>query len=296
MAGDWIKMRADLHTHPKVVRIASALQADRLRVVGGLHAVWCLFDTHSVDGYLEGYRLATVDDLIGWSGFAAAVKAVGWLDEVAGGLTLPEFDTHNGQSAKRRAQDSERKRIERASASDADKKRTREEKRREEKREPQQLDVALPHDDEGPVDDEGQDDDGIAKAAGPAVKRTRRPAIPAEDVHAVFDYWKAKREHGKAKLDAKREKKIRERLADGYTVAEICQAVDGIGNSRYHMGQNDNRTIYDDIELICRDAGKVDKFMRLAAASPIGANLTAAGAKTAQAGQRWLAQRGGGNG
>lgn len=32
MAGDWIKMRADLHTHPKVVRISSALDADRLRV------------------------------------------------------------------------------------------------------------------------------------------------------------------------------------------------------------------------------------------------------------------------
>ncbi|MQI04921.1 hypothetical protein EI057_02935 [Escherichia coli] len=32
MAGDWIKMRADLHTHPKVVRMASALKADRLRI------------------------------------------------------------------------------------------------------------------------------------------------------------------------------------------------------------------------------------------------------------------------
>lgn len=30
MAGDWIKMRSDLHTHPKVVRISSALHADTL--------------------------------------------------------------------------------------------------------------------------------------------------------------------------------------------------------------------------------------------------------------------------
>jgi hypothetical protein len=37
MAGDWIQMRVALQTHPKVVRIASALKADRLRVVGGLH-------------------------------------------------------------------------------------------------------------------------------------------------------------------------------------------------------------------------------------------------------------------
>jgi hypothetical protein len=58
--GDWIKVRADLHTHPKVVRILSALNAvkhpqpvrtvsDTLRVVGALHAVWCVFDTHSID-------------------------------------------------------------------------------------------------------------------------------------------------------------------------------------------------------------------------------------------------------
>jgi hypothetical protein len=48
-------------------------------------------------------------------------------------LVLPEFDTHNGQSAKRRAQDADRKKeVRKTSASYADKLRTREEKRREE--------------------------------------------------------------------------------------------------------------------------------------------------------------------
>lgn len=133
MAGDWIKMRTDLATCPKVVRISSALNADRLRTVGGLHSVWCLFDTHSVDGNLEGYTVATVDSLIGFSGFARAMIDVGWLIESAGGLTLPRFEDHNGLSAKRRAMDSDRKRnVRNLSASNADKKRTREEKRREE--------------------------------------------------------------------------------------------------------------------------------------------------------------------
>jgi len=136
MAGDWIKMRTDLFTHPKVVRISSALNADRLRTVGGLMSVWCLFDAHSFDGQLEGYTFETVDDLIGWKGFAAAMNKVGWLDESHEGLALPRFDTHNGTSAKRRAQETGRKREARSSASDADKKRTREEKRREEEKEP----------------------------------------------------------------------------------------------------------------------------------------------------------------
>lgn len=133
MAGDWIKMRSDLATCPKVVRISSVLNSDRLRVVGGLHSVWCLFDTHSVDGKLEGYTLETVDDLIAFAGFARAMIDVGWLVESAGTLELPRFDEHNGASAKRRANDAERKRnVRKVSAPVADKKRTREEKRREE--------------------------------------------------------------------------------------------------------------------------------------------------------------------
>jgi hypothetical protein len=137
VAGDWIKMRANLHTHPKVVRMSSALSADRLRIVGGLHAVWCLFDEHSEDGRLDGYSSAAIDDHIGFPGFAQAMQRVHWLTSDTSSVALPEFDKHNGQSAKRRAMDADRKREKRAenapemSAPKADKKRTREEKRRE---------------------------------------------------------------------------------------------------------------------------------------------------------------------
>lgn len=137
MAGDWIKMRSDLRRHPKVVRMASALDADKFRVIGGLHAVWSLFDEQTEDGLLEGYSPKALDDEIAWPGFADAMQAIGWLEyDEEYGLFAPEFDEHNGQSAKRRAQETKRKRKERAedkdaqedghsSASDADKKRTK---------------------------------------------------------------------------------------------------------------------------------------------------------------------------
>jgi len=147
MAGDWIKMSVGLRTSPKVVRISSALRADRLRVIGGLFAVWSVFDAHSPDGLLEGYTLEAMDEELAWPGFSTAMQAVGWLEESESGLAAPRYDTHNGASAKRRAMESERKRAGRdsadcpqdvrdLSASDADKKRTREEKRREEKKTP----------------------------------------------------------------------------------------------------------------------------------------------------------------
>jgi hypothetical protein len=133
MAGDWIKMRSDLFTHPKVVRMSSALQADTLRTVGGLMSAWCLFDAHSIDGELEGYSFSTLDAHVRWEGFSAAMASVKWLVDTGQSLVLPEFNTHNGASAKRRAQDADRKRnVRKESASEADKMRTREEKRREE--------------------------------------------------------------------------------------------------------------------------------------------------------------------
>lgn len=141
MAGDWIKMRTDLLTSPKVVRMASALKADRFRIAGGLLSVWSLFDVHSTDGMLSGYTLETVDDLAAWPGFSAAMVAVEWMIQDGESLVIPRFEAHNGASAKRRAQDSDRKReVRKMSASDADKTRTREEKRREEKKDIKSID------------------------------------------------------------------------------------------------------------------------------------------------------------
>jgi hypothetical protein len=142
MAGDWIKMRLDLQSHPKIVRILSATKSDKFRVIGGLHAVWSVFDTHSSDGRLDGYTPEALDHIIGWPGFADAVIAVGWLEvDGAETLILPEFDEHNGKSGKRRAEDQKRKRegrkspqtVRNLSEDDAEEKRTREEKRREDK-------------------------------------------------------------------------------------------------------------------------------------------------------------------
>ena len=139
MAQDWIKMRCELQTHPKIVRILSATRADKFRVIGGLHAVWSVFDTHSVDGSLKGYTPELLDHVIGWEGFARAMESVGWLlFDGLETLTLPEFTEHNGQSAKRRAEDQKRKRDARRSpqsvredcGQNADELRTREEKRR----------------------------------------------------------------------------------------------------------------------------------------------------------------------
>jgi len=134
MAGDWIKMRIDLNTSPKVVRISSALKTDRLRTVGALHAIWGIFDSHSEDGMLDGYSPEILDSMIGFDGFCNELIKCDWLEVSGDSLCMPRFDEHNGKSAKKRAMDSERKRtVRKMSAFETDKNETREEKRREEK-------------------------------------------------------------------------------------------------------------------------------------------------------------------
>lgn len=118
MSQSWIKMGTGLRRHPKVVLIASALRADRLRVVGALHAVWCVFDEHSVDGALPGYTLAVMDEEIGWRGFSAAMAGVGWLEQTACDLAVPDYEEHNGPTAKRRASETKRKAENRAETGD----------------------------------------------------------------------------------------------------------------------------------------------------------------------------------
>jgi hypothetical protein len=161
MAGDWIKMRTDLHTDPAVVRMAAVLGLDLFGVVGRLHTVWAWADAHAdCHGRVTLVSHEWIDTLSRTPGLGAAMVAVGWLVSGDDGLTFPRFDRHMGAGAKARAQATERKRRSRtvrgsgpppgaasaagngpAPAADVsrperDESVTREEKRREEKKDP----------------------------------------------------------------------------------------------------------------------------------------------------------------
>lgn len=99
--------------------------------------MWSLFDEQTEDGFLAGYSLETLDEVIGFPGLAAAMLSVEWLFLEDETLTLPRFEDHNGQSAKRRATETQRKNNARnVSAEDADKKRPRERERERSKSSP----------------------------------------------------------------------------------------------------------------------------------------------------------------
>jgi hypothetical protein len=79
----------------------------------------------------------------------------------------------------------------------------------------------------------------------------------------VFDHWRVEFNHPKAKLDDKRRKLIAVALK-GYSVDDLKRSISGYKNSPHHMGKNENKTVYDDIELFLRDAKHIDAGIKFA--------------------------------
>jgi hypothetical protein len=138
MAGDWIKMERATPDKPEVWEISDALDMDPDAVVGKLFRVWCWFDQHTECGHAPSVTKRLLDRAVGVTGFCQAVIDAGWMEDDGVSLILPNFDRHNGKTAKNRALALERKKKQRynvtdTSRSNRDASVTREEKRREEK-------------------------------------------------------------------------------------------------------------------------------------------------------------------
>jgi hypothetical protein len=93
-----------------------------------------------------------------------------------------------------------------------------------------------------------------------AIQHTNlKTTVTTEQIQEVFDYWQAVMNKQKSRLTPERRKKIRSRLVF-YTTQEIKQAIDGCKNTPHNMGVNDRNTLYNDIELICRNDTNLERF------------------------------------
>lgn len=106
MAGDWLKVEAATPDKPEVFEIAVQVNIKPEEAFGRLFLVWRWFDQHTEDGNAVNVTSAYIDRVAGVSGFANAMRNVGWLqggEDGKFGVTLPHFDYHNGKTAKARA-------------------------------------------------------------------------------------------------------------------------------------------------------------------------------------------------
>lgn len=107
MAGDWIPMRVDLARDPAVIALSSAHSVDEDVIVGKLHRLWSwaseqIASDESGDGHAVGVTLSWIDRYCDFPGFGKSLIDVGWLAEIDGGISLPQFARWMGQSGKTR--------------------------------------------------------------------------------------------------------------------------------------------------------------------------------------------------
>lgn len=142
MAGEWIKFDNSLPEKPETLSITAKMGWDDPDLtVGKLMRLFRWFDQHTTDGNADGVTPTLLDRVLGVTGFTECVATVGWIVVTEDGISLANFDKHNGATAKSRAQGAKRAATHRSNASsnggsNADgvtRPSPREEKRREDK-------------------------------------------------------------------------------------------------------------------------------------------------------------------
>lgn len=84
----------------------------------------------------------------------------------------------------------------------------------------------------------------------------------------LFDYWRLKMTSPRSKLDEPRRKVIIKALKH-YEVEDLKLAIQGCANSPFHMGVNEQKTKYNGLDLILRNAEKIDGFIEKAKNPPV---------------------------
>ena len=101
---DWIKMEKCTPDKPEIRRAARMCAVDREHAFTAFFRLWSYFDTHCEKGFLPDFSLLDIDEAASLAGFGRAMVAVGWLIVDTSGVTIVNWDRHNGKSAKSRAQ------------------------------------------------------------------------------------------------------------------------------------------------------------------------------------------------
>lgn len=255
MSLPWIRVDVEFVDHPKVFQLEE-LTGDRH---AGWYVVrlWSWMARYSPDGSLKTVLRPSLERSLGWSGkpgeLLAALLQVGLLEEVGEMLVVHDWDEQQGAIAEKARKDRERAKERRNSLKTVLRPPTdglafvvRDETRRD-------------------VTKETTTSSSLDLVSVEPQRVKPPPALEdklTDDEFQVFEHWRATR-HPKAKATPER-KRLIARALKNYSVADLQLAITGITKSPHHMGENGTRTVYDDIELILRDAKHIESFLRLA--------------------------------
>jgi hypothetical protein len=254
----WIELHTTLPTHPKSLRLARLL--GKRMAWAHMAQLWLWCADHCQDGRFAAEDVDVLESAAGWEGergaFAMAAVKAGFLEDDGGDFVARSWVERAAAHLAKRERDSarQRERYARTSQRFSAKKKA----------------VSM----SSPPESARRTDGGSSGLSGnsntnPNPNPNSLPTEDKDSCRMVFEHWRVTMgKSARVVLDSKRRAKVEARLAEGYSVEDLNLAVDGCRLTPHNMGQNDRGERYDDIELICRDAAHVDRFIANANAPP----------------------------
>ena len=137
-----------------------------------------------------------------------------------------------------------------------------------------------------------QDKHRVSETTSPRASKPHKSRIPSSDIDAVLAHYRS--HHPQFKRGDKERAMIRARIKDGYSVAELCRAIDALHQSNFHLGQNDSGKTYLELKYALKDSSTVNKWLsnRKTAGERIAdGTISASSARNLGVMQSWLRER-----
>ena len=113
-AGMWIKWEKGLTRKPEVIQIARTLKCTPQHAAACCMQVWEWAEDTTTDGIIANITPEDVSLAAGVPGIGEAMLDAGWLVQTEDSIIIPNFDRHNADPAKRRAENAQYMRVYRA--------------------------------------------------------------------------------------------------------------------------------------------------------------------------------------
>jgi len=106
----WIKIETHTPDKAEVRQIARLCHCTKAEAFLGIFRMFVWLDEQTEDGHVEFFTPEDADEIGGLIGLGSALETVRWITFSVSGAVVSNWQRHNGQSAKRRCLDVERKR------------------------------------------------------------------------------------------------------------------------------------------------------------------------------------------
>jgi hypothetical protein len=106
----WLKVETHTPDKTELRQIARLCGCSKAEAFLAFFRIFVWLDEQTDDGHVEFFTAGDADEIAGLAGFGTALAEVRWITFGPTGAVVANWQRHNGQSAKRRCLDAERKR------------------------------------------------------------------------------------------------------------------------------------------------------------------------------------------